>query len=170
MYLFFNVYSSPVPQPRPKVTRKLRVYYPGPINAFKTDVYVAAQREMFYTNQDRVDNKPVYVSIAFVKSAKSPIAPRFGDIDNLAKGVLDAMNGLVYADDRQVVGAHFFKACTKGDKEWVDVFVTDGIKDYLEYLREYSTKYIQPLADNKLCLHPRNFIVDEPERCHSDID
>ena len=27
---------------------------------------------------------------------------RFGDLDNLAKGVMDALNGIVFADDAQV--------------------------------------------------------------------
>ena len=170
MYLFFKVNSQPIPQPRPKVTRKLHVYYPGPINAFKTDVYVAAQREMFYTNQDRVDNKPVYVALLFVKNAKIPTASRFGDIDNLAKGVLDAMNGLVYADDRQIVGGHFFKACTKGPDECVNVFVTDGLIDYIDFLQRDIRDYLQPLAENKFLVFPHSFIRNEADRVPLVID
>ena len=34
------------------------------------------------------------------------VTPDFGDVDNFLKSVLDALNGICYLDDRQVVDAH----------------------------------------------------------------
>lgn len=33
-------------------------------------------------------------------------APKLADLDNLAKGLLDGMNGIIFHDDRQVVDLH----------------------------------------------------------------
>ena len=35
------------------------------------------------------------------------------DLDNLSKCVLDAMNGVIYEDDRQITALHLFKAYDK---------------------------------------------------------
>ena len=37
-----------------------------------------------------------------VKS-KYPVSRRTGDVDNLAKAVLDCLNGITYADDAQII-------------------------------------------------------------------
>ena len=44
----------------------------------------------------------IWVSFPLNKTGKEAGAGRFGDADNFAKCVLDALNGLVYKDDRQV--------------------------------------------------------------------
>ena len=43
------------------------------------------------------------------ESLQCPVLPIGPDIDNLAKFVLDAMNGIVYHDDRQVVRLQLYK-------------------------------------------------------------
>ena len=44
---------------------------------------------------------PCAVTIEFYKPLKVT-APKYGDIDNLAKAVLDAGNGILWQDDRQI--------------------------------------------------------------------
>ena len=47
------------------------------------------------------------------------------DADNICKAVLDALNGVAYADDRQVVEAHIIKAPRMRNPEGTDVmFIT----------------------------------------------
>ena len=44
------------------------------------------------------------VSIEVVFRRKFKVATRrYGDIDNLMKGVMDALNGIVFVDDAQVI-------------------------------------------------------------------
>ena len=46
---------------------------------------------------------------ACLNGSERPIGQNLGDIDNVAKQILDACNGIVYLDDKQVVSLH----CTK---------------------------------------------------------
>lgn len=79
---------------------------PGTANGplFKKGVPVSL-KVMFYTKRPKEDFKKDnrgfqrLKTAAFLKSAP----PIGADIDNLAKFVLDALNGIAYADDRQVV-------------------------------------------------------------------
>ena len=47
----------------------------------------------------------------YKRKPRNPTAKNFGDVDNFLKAVLDALNGICYVDDRQVVqvsGTKFF--------------------------------------------------------------
>ena len=46
---------------------------------------------------------------ACLNGSERPIGSNHGDIDNVAKQILDACNGIVYKDDRQVVSLHVTK-------------------------------------------------------------
>ena len=48
-------------------------------------------------------NDAVTVDLEFGLTAGNILGKRSGDVDNLAKGVLDACNGILWADDSQVV-------------------------------------------------------------------
>jgi Holliday junction resolvase RusA-like endonuclease len=41
---------------------------------------------------------------------KQPKSKLTGDIDNYAKSILDALNGVAYADDKQIVSLYLEKA------------------------------------------------------------
>lgn len=43
------------------------------------------------------------------------------DVDNIAKAVLDALNGVIWLDDRQVVGLLVFKAYGKENKINIEI-------------------------------------------------
>ena len=48
------------------------------------------------------------------------------DADNLSKGVLDALNGIVFDDDAQVVDLHITKHVRKPAGVWVEVRQEEG--------------------------------------------
>lgn len=48
-------------------------------------------------------NGPVAVTLHWHRSRKS------GDLDNRAKVALDALNGMLWADDKQIVELHLFR-------------------------------------------------------------
>ena len=45
------------------------------------------------------------------------------DFDNLAKGITDALNGLAFKDDNQIVEAHIYKRY--GDPQKVEVEIKE---------------------------------------------
>ena len=108
------VSGDPVPQPRPRVTLrggKARGYVPGdhPIHAYREKIATAAKQQNI-----GVLAGPVVITCLFVfarkkshltKSGLAKGAPQFPppDCDNLIKGVLDALNGVAFVDDSQVV-------------------------------------------------------------------
>lgn len=51
---------------------------------------------------------PLAVSLHFYRPIKAT-AQKFGDIDNLVKAVLDAANGVIWADDKLIIALHAFK-------------------------------------------------------------
>lgn len=122
----FIVPSLPVAQPRPRATmahggRGARIHEvthiknketgerkPHPIAAFKATVRLAALQVHFAAPI----TSPLKVSLIFVFPMKKKARawkPTKPDCDNLAKSVLDALNGLMFKDDSQVVELHVQK-------------------------------------------------------------
>lgn len=115
----FFVPGSPMPEPRPRaavVRGRPRVYKPASARDWKALVRMVAAQKM-----DREPSRgALRVRMVFALSRPSSHfgrgrnqgklrgrAPAFpmhqrSDVDNLAKGILDAMSGLVFEDDRQV--------------------------------------------------------------------
>lgn len=109
----FSVAGDPVPQPRPRVSTRggfARAYVPKThrVHAYRNAVASAARKAGCEPCR-----KPVSVVIDFVfgrpKShlckagvrEQAPSLPR-PDLDNMAKAVLDALNGIAWVDDSQV--------------------------------------------------------------------
>ena len=57
------------------------------------------------------------VTLHFYKPARPTAKTRYGDIDNLAKAVLDACNGILWLDDSQIVELHGYKHKGEGKIE-----------------------------------------------------
>jgi Holliday junction resolvase RusA-like endonuclease len=93
---------NPVPASRPRVSR-FGTYY-GPVyRKFKTAI--AAILTSMAVSSKSFGDKRLNVNVeCVVKKPKTSIldVPR-GDVDNYAKGVLDAMNGVLWDDDDQIV-------------------------------------------------------------------
>lgn len=121
----FFVEGEPVPQPRPKAVKAGAftriVSNHGPVEAWKKTVTLAAIMAGV-----EVHDVDLSVRLAFTitppasllkkdgtltKSARRrPSGARDGDADNLAKAVLDALNGELYPDDSQIVYLSIVKA------------------------------------------------------------
>ncbi len=98
-----------LPQGRPRFTRRGVAYDPPDCRKFKARFAL-----MFMSALG--DNKPlkgaVKVSLKISRDKKSAISQNFGDVDNLAKIILDAITatGAVWRDDRQITELHVIKA------------------------------------------------------------
>ena len=129
----FEIHRNPIPQPGPRFFRggiadlkkRERLQYQadlreqmyddgdddgdGPV-IFGIDVPVCVSLH-FYLKRPNNDFKNNTRGIGRLKAlAASCFCPPIGpDIDNLAKFALDCMNGIVYADDKQVVELKLFK-------------------------------------------------------------
>lgn len=111
--MIFNVPGKPVPQPRPKISTRGgfgRAYTPAnhPINEYRQAVEMYAKLAGC-----ELLSGSVAISVQFIferpkshfsKSGLKKDAPDFVgcDVDNLLKGVLDALTGIAFIDDRQV--------------------------------------------------------------------
>lgn len=60
------------------------------------------------------------------------------DLDNIAKTILDALNGIAYEDDKQIVELHTEKYWTPGNTEYVEVKIDTLVDDFVtvDYLKE----------------------------------
>ena len=113
----FVVDGTAVPKQRPRVTRGGQAYTPkktrdyeervrkaflssyrGFMPAFEGDVPVRACIEIVQQIPKSWSNSKT------LRAERGEIAPvsRNGDLDNIAKSILDALNGYVYKDDAQV--------------------------------------------------------------------
>jgi Holliday junction resolvase RusA-like endonuclease len=117
--LIFSVEGDPVGKQRPRFTKTGRTYTPK-----KTSDYegMIADKAMVAMGPATPLETPVAVYIyinhaipaSYSKKRKEDCLNRFErpkkpDLDNVAKAYLDAMNGIVYKDDVQVVSLHVTK-------------------------------------------------------------
>lgn len=123
----FTVPAVPVAQPRARATAingRARMYEAKkshPIHDFKASVRMAAAQ--VYKGPPL--EGPLSMSLCFVfasKTNKRRLKDTRPDNDNLAKGVCDALNQLLYADDGQVSHLTVEKwHAAKGEQPHVDV-------------------------------------------------
>lgn len=97
----FTVQCDPVPASRPRVTRRGISYYAEPYKSFKKTL-----REEFIERWKGLAPLKGRLFASVLISKERPkktklIAPK-PDVDNYAKAVLDAMNGVVLEDDSLV--------------------------------------------------------------------
>lgn len=126
---------APVPKARPRFTRYGHTYTPD-----KTKNYEKAIAEYWQqaTNGFQYDKEqPLVVNLVFgmpipkstSKSktelmANGTIRPtKKPDVDNLAKAVMDGLNGVAWADDSQVVKVSIYKEYAK--EPYVYIYVHD---------------------------------------------
>ena len=95
----FCVEREPLPQPRPRFSRYGGVYFPQAFQEYKATISKAAVQAMAGREPLTGELKAV---LKFFRKYKT-ISRRYGDCDNLSKAVLDACNGIVYADDSQII-------------------------------------------------------------------
>ena len=97
----FEVPGEPVPKKRARVVGR-RAFTPAQTVAYEQAIGWAFRQA--YQGEPLEGPLRVFVT---VREAGRP-RQRQGDADNYAKSVLDALNGLAWADDRQVVELHVY--------------------------------------------------------------
>jgi Holliday junction resolvase RusA-like endonuclease len=136
----FHIDGEPVPKGRPKFTSRagfMRTYTPRKTVDYELAVKAAAQAAMGPTD---LLETPVgvylYIRLSIPKShskkrreaclsgQEKPI--KKPDIDNLAKSILDGMNGVIWKDDSQIVSLHVTKVYASG--AGVDVLIKEELE------------------------------------------
>lgn len=95
----FEIYIDikPKPAPRPRF-RNNHAYMPVDYQKYLAEIKRQLQLHLpAYLSADIIS-----LQVTFFKNR--PInSTSFGDLDNLLKGIMDAMNGIVYKDDAQII-------------------------------------------------------------------
>ena len=94
--IYFTIPGPAVPKGRPRVTRTGHAYTPQRTKAYAEKVQWVAKAFAPKTPL----SGPVSVRIVEYRKGTPEARP---DIDNVLKNLLDAMNGLIWQDDSQVV-------------------------------------------------------------------
>lgn len=96
----FTVSIEPKPQSRPRFS-KTGCYETAEMKAYKAEIGAEAKKAM---GRQPPLSTALKVKLRCFRKYKAT-SRRFGDCDNLLKGVLDALTGVVFADDSQVTSA-----------------------------------------------------------------
>lgn len=134
LFVAFKVHMTPVGKARPRFTRWGGVYTPSATHMAERKLAVSCK--MALVGLVTPTGAPVRVAIranfaipASVSQKKRaemlgmPVTKK-PDADNVAKLVLDALNGIAYADDKQVFSVSIEKKYAAEDSIAVDVFET----------------------------------------------
>lgn len=111
-------YFMPTPRPRSFIENgKIKTSNPAKYNFYKKEVTrkIKSKLDPFYEKK----NGDVTVYLNFYLTNK-----RKRDLDNLAKGVLDCMNGIIYNDDNQITNLVIKKTYLKNELETLIIGVS----------------------------------------------
>lgn len=119
--LVFNL--DPVAKGRPRHDRKGHVYTPEKTREFENAIALLARAQ--YKGEPLDGPLWVRINATFkrpktVKREWHTVKP---DSDNIAKSILDPLNGIIYKDDSQIVNLQIFKAY--GDAGKIEVWIRD---------------------------------------------
>lgn len=118
MQLAFEISTKPVPQARPRFyvrhhghKRFVGAYDPAKCKTFKEVIAWHAKAKALECGLRNVVTGPISINLIFQmgENGKEVYHTKRPDIDNLAKAVKDALKGIIYADDSQIVEAHLYK-------------------------------------------------------------
>lgn len=118
MLLEFEINTRPVPQARPRfyvrhngLQHFVGAYDPARCKTFKEVVAWHARIRAMEQGLSSPFEGPISISLIFQMglNGKEPFHTKRPDIDNLAKAVKDALKGVIYADDSQIVEAYLKK-------------------------------------------------------------
>lgn len=100
----FNI--KPRSKQRPRTTRSGHTYTPKETKEYEQFISKAYTGVAFPEGPLHItlvfDNDKTEITIQELRPPKNPSKLR-GDIDNYAKAILDALNGVAYTDDKQIV-------------------------------------------------------------------
>lgn len=107
----FDLDLEPIPCPRPKVARNGKVYYPGKYSAWKAKAARMLAPVLATNGILRPWGGPIMLSVDFyVREPKTTkLDYPYPDVDNYLKSIMDALTGLAWQDDTQVVAVRATK-------------------------------------------------------------
>lgn len=103
-----DIQIDAVPQGRPRFYRG-RTYDPPTSRQFKKDLALlvnSLDNSAFFTGE-------LKLKIDIYRDKKNVTSRRYGDIDNLAKAIMDALTGVLWQDDSQITDLHVTKNLNK---------------------------------------------------------
>ena len=104
---------EPVPFPRPSSNGKRR-FNPPRYTEFKNQLGIFAKQAM--KGQAPFSGDISIVCEFWKKRPKNPASVKYGDLDNLIKAVLDALQGICFVNDSQVIQI-FYASKNYGEPE-----------------------------------------------------
>lgn len=114
----FKVNITPKPAPRPRTVAtpngNVKIYMPNDYKEYIAEI----QRQVYPYVLEYKSNELLVMDVIFRKNVP-PRQKRFGDADNLLKGVMDALIGYAYFDDAQVIKASVTKI--QSEDEGIDI-------------------------------------------------
>ena len=110
-----TIWGRAIPKGRPRFTKSGHVYTPPTTKAWEDRIAWAWRST--YPGAEPFE-KPVVVQMEFQGKRRLP-----GDLSNYVKAAEDALNGLAWVDDKQIVESHTFKR--QGAEDWVWIMVTE---------------------------------------------
>ena len=133
--ILYKLYGEPVAKGRPRFSRQGRTYTPAKTKGYEDEVAVMAKAAMncleplktpvavfLYVRLPIPQSYPKKRKEACLNGSEMPC--KKPDIDNIAKTYLDAMNGVIFVDDTQVVDLHVKKLYAA--EAGVDVMVMEA--------------------------------------------
>jgi Holliday junction resolvase RusA-like endonuclease len=132
----FTVYGEPVAKARPRFTRQGRTYTPKKTHDYESEVAMMAKAAIGASPPlETPVAVHVYVTFPVPQSYSkkrrdaclngSELHTKKPDLDNVVKSITDGMNGVIYADDSQIVSIHAKKVW--GVQGMVEVLVKEDI-------------------------------------------
>lgn len=128
----FRVYGKVRGQGRPRMRRNGHAYKTREDREWEDRI----KESYINSNGPHFGSKPVIVAL-MIHRAMPNSRPKYResemdvykpDSSNVLKGVEDALNGIAYEDDRQIVGAFTIKhPRIRQDSEYIEVLITDDI-------------------------------------------
>lgn len=129
----FEILERAIGKERPRLNKRTGVVYtPTKTSTFEEKVQWAFKRK--YNIEQKLSENPFKVKITAIfkpaktlsKKEKAELIEKVDythkpDIDNIAKIILDSLNGLVYKDDKQVSALLIFKDYGEEDKIIVEL-------------------------------------------------
>lgn len=118
MTLEFEINSKPIPQARPRFfvrqcgfRRIVDAYDPAGCRNFKETVAWTARPAVREKVIKEPVDEPIAMKVIFMmgENSRERFHTKKPGIDNLAKSVKDALKGIVYKDDCQIVESHLYK-------------------------------------------------------------
>ena len=98
--MMFVIPTDPIPLARPRVVGG-HAFLPPRSRQYRQLIQTFVMAQMIKAKLAPMAGELV-CKLKFFRT-RPVTAPNYGDIDNLAKAVLDALSGLLYSDDRQIV-------------------------------------------------------------------